>query len=150
MNLQRKIVSLTHALVLLGCAFFAWFDTCAFAFGIGDAGGHAGLVAGSLLIGTPIGGLGLALATVGCWIGWPGISLIALLSALIVLPAATLYGWQEGVRPFWLNTQLGRHYGLWAWASAILPPFLGLVVAGLSWVRLRRFSSLFLPGTTAR
>jgi hypothetical protein len=66
-----------------------------------------------------------------------------------VLPAAVLYGWQ-GVHAFWMNTQVGMHYGFWAWALAILPPFLGLVAAGLSWVRFRRLSSLFLPGTTAR
>jgi hypothetical protein len=76
-------------------------------------------------------------------------SLIALVSVLIVLPWAVLYGC-HGVRAFWLNTQLGMHYGLWLWASAILPPFLGLVAAELSWVRFRRLSSFVLPGTTAR
>jgi hypothetical protein len=95
------------------------------------------------------GGVGLVIAALASWTRWPGISLIALVSVLIVLPAAVLYGWQ-GVHAFWMNTQLGMHYGVWAWASAILPPFLGLVATGLSWVRFRRLSSLFLPGTTAR
>jgi hypothetical protein len=148
MNLKGNIVSVIYALVLLGCAFFAGFDTFAFAFGIGDGGGQIGLVAGTLLIGTLAGGVGLVIAALGSWTRWPGISLIAMVSVLIVLPAAVLYGWQ-GVHAFWINTQLGMHFGLWAWASAILPPFLGLVAAGLSWIRFRRLSSLFLPGTTA-
>jgi hypothetical protein len=149
MNLKGKIVSLIYALVLLGCALFAGFDTFAFAFAIGDGGGQVSLAAGTLLIGTLTGGVGLVIAALGSWTRSRGISLIALVSVLVVLPAAVLYGWQ-GVHAFWINTQLGMHYGLWAWASAILPPFLGLVAAGLSWIRFQRLSSLFLLGTTAR
>ena len=147
MNLKRKVVSLIYAVVLLGCALFAGFDTWAFAFAIGDGGGQVSLAAGTLLIGTLAGGVGLVIAALGSWTRWPGVSLIALVSVLVVLPAAVLYGWQS-VLAFWMNT--GMHYGLWAWASAILPPFLGLVAARLSWVRFRRLSSPFLPGTTAR
>jgi hypothetical protein len=77
MNLEGKIVSLVYALLLLGCAFFAAFDTFAFAFGIGDGGGHVSLTAGTLLIGTPAGGVGLVIAALGSWIRRPGISLIA-------------------------------------------------------------------------
>ena len=98
--------------------------------------------------GTLAGGVGLVIAALGSWTRSRGISRIALVSVLVVLPAAMLYGWQS-VHAFWINTQLGMHYGLWAWASAILPPFLCLVAAGLSWIRFRRLSSLFLPGTTA-
>jgi len=141
-------MNLIYALVLLGCAFFAGFDTFAFAFAIGDGGGQVSLAAGTLLIGTLAGGVGLVIAVFGSWTRSPRISLLALVSILIVLPAALLYGWQ-GVHAFRINTQLGMHYGLWAWALAILPPFLGLMAAGLSWVRFRKFSSLFLPGTTA-
>ena len=142
-------MNLIYALLLLGCAFFAGFDTFAFAFAIGDGGGQVSLAAGTLLIGTLAGGVGLVIAALGSWTRWRGISLIALVSVLVVLPAAVLYGWQS-VHAIWINTQLGMQYGLWAWASAILPPFLGLVAAGLSWIRFRRLSSLFLPGTTAR
>jgi hypothetical protein len=149
MNLKGKVVSLVYSLVLLGCAFFAGFDTWAYAFGIGDGGGQVSLAAGTLLIGTLAGGVGLVIAALGSWTRWPGISLIALVSVLIVLPAAVLYGMQQ-VHAYWFNTQLGFHYGLWAWASATLPPFLGLVAAGLSWIRFRRLSSLFLSGATAR
>lgn len=144
MNLKGKVVSLIYALMLLGCALFAGFDTFAFAFGIGDGGGQVDLAAGTLLIGTVAGGVGLVIAALGSWTRWPGISLIALVSVVVVLPAAVLYGWQ-GVHAQWINTQLGMHYGLWAWALAILPPFLGLVAAGLSWIRFRRLSSLDPP-----
>jgi hypothetical protein len=149
MNLKGEIVPLIYPLVLLGCAFFAGFDTFAFAFAIGDGGGQASPAVGALLIGTLAGGVGLVIAALGSWTRWPGISLIAMVSVLIVLPAAVLYGW-HGVHAFWINTLLGMHYSLWAWTSAILPPFLGLVAAGLSWVRFQRLSSFFLPGTTAR
>lgn len=146
MNPQGKVVSLIYALLLLGCALFAVFDTWAFVFTIGDGGGQVGAAAATLLIATLVGGLGLVLAAVGSWSRWPGMSLIALVSALIVLPAAVLNGLQ-GVLAFWINT--GMHYGLWGWGSAILPPFLDLVAARLSWVRFRRLSSVFLSGTTA-
>jgi hypothetical protein len=149
LTLKGKAVSLVYALVLLGCAFFAGFDTLGFAFAIGDGGGQVSLAAETLLIGTLAGGVGLVIAALGSWTRRPGMSLIAFVSVLIVLPSAVLYGWQS-VRAFWINTQLGMHFGLWAWASAILPPFLGLVAAGLSWVRFRRLSSLVLSGTTAR
>jgi hypothetical protein len=139
MNLKGKIVSLIYALVLLGCAFFARFDTFAFAFGIGEGGEPVGLAAGTLLIGTLAGGVGLVIAALGSWTRSRGISLLALVSVLVVLPAAVLYGWQD-VRASWINTQLGMHYGLWVWTSAILPPFLCLVAAGLSWIRLLRLS----------
>jgi hypothetical protein len=142
MNLEGKIISLVYAVLLIGCAFFAAFDTFAFAFAIGDGGGHVSLAAGTLLIGTLAGGVGLVIAALGSWIRRPGISLIALVSALMVLPAAVLYGWQS-FRAFWINTKHGMHYGCGAWASAILPPFLGLAAAGLSWARFRRVSSLF-------
>jgi hypothetical protein len=118
MNLEGKIVSLVDALLLLGCAFFAAFDTFAFAFGIGDGGGQVSLTAGTLLIGTLAGGVGLVIAALGSWIRRPGISLIALVSVLIALPAAVLYGWAS-IRAFWINTKQGMHYGSWAWASAI-------------------------------
>ena len=136
MNLKGKLVSLIFALVLLGCAFFAGFDTFGFAFGIGDGGGQVSLAAGTFLIGTLAGGVGLVIAALGSWTRWRGANVIALVSILIVLPAAVLYGWQ-GVRAYWIDTQLGMHFGLWAWSSAILPPFLGVVAGGLSWVRLR-------------
>jgi len=127
----------------------AGLDAFGFAFAIGDGGGQVSLVDGTLLIGTLAGGAGLVIAALGSWIRWRGISLTALVSVLVVLPAAVLYGWQD-VRASWINTQLGMHYGLWAWASAILPPFLGLVVAGLSWIRFRRLSYLSLSRVTAR
>lgn len=143
MNPEGKFVSLIYALVLLGCAFFAGFDTFAFAFAIGDGGGQVSFVTGTLLIGTLAGGIGLVIAALVSWIRSPRISLLALVSILVVLPAAMLYGWQS-IHAFWRNTQLGMHYGLWDWASAILPPFLGLIAAGLSWIRYRKLSALFL------
>ena len=111
--------------------------------------GESKIATGTLLIGTLAGGVGLVIAALGSWTRSRGISRIALVSVLVVLPAAVLYGWQS-VHAFSINTQLGMHYGLWAWASAILRPFLCLVAAGLSWIRFRRLSSLLLPGTTAR
>jgi hypothetical protein len=87
MNLKGKIVSLIYALVLLGCAFFAGFDTFGFAFAIGDGGGQVSLAAGTLLIGTLAGGVGLVIAALGSWTRSQGISLVALVSVFLVLPA---------------------------------------------------------------
>jgi len=116
---------------------FAGFDTFGFAFGIGDGGGQVSLATGTFLISTLAGGVGLVIAALGSWTRWQGATVIALVSVIIVLPAAVLYACQNG-HAFWMNTQLGMHFGLWAWPSAILPPFLDVVAAGLSWVRLRR------------
>jgi hypothetical protein len=129
MTVNDNISSLVFALLLLACACFAGFDTFAFAFGIGDGGGQVGLTTGTLLIATLAGGVGLIIAAIGSWSRRPGISLLALISAFIVLPAAVLYGWGS-VHVFWHNTKVGLHYSIWAWASAILPPFLCLVAAG--------------------
>ena len=137
MNPTGKVASLVYALVLLGCAYFAGFDTFAFAFAIGDGDGRVSVAAGILLIGTLVGGAGLAIASLGSWTRWRPLSLIALVSALVVLPATVLYEWQSA-NAFWVNTRLGMHYGLWAWVSAILPPFLGLTATVFSWVRFRR------------
>ena len=139
MDPTGKVVSLFYAILLLGCAFFAGFDTFAFAFAIGDDGGQVGVAAGILLIGTLVGGAGLAIASLGSWTRWRAVSLIALVGALVVLPAAVLYGWQS-TNAFWINTHLGMHYGPQAWASAILPPFLGLTVVAWSWARFRRLT----------
>jgi len=141
MNLTGKVASLVYALVLLGCAGFAGFDTFAFAFAIGDADGRITVASGTFLIGTLAGGGGLAIASLGSWTQWRPVRLVALASALVVLPAAVLYGWQSA-NAFWNNTQLGMHYGPWAWASAILPPFLGLAGVVWSWERLRQLSAL--------
>jgi hypothetical protein len=138
MNLKGKFISLIYALTLLGCAFFAGLDAFGFAFAIGDGDGQVGLASGTLVIGTLVGGVGLVIAALGSWTRWRGISLIALVSALVVLPAAVLYGWGNG-RANWINTRHGMHFGWWSWASAILPPFLDLAALGLSWLRFRRF-----------
>jgi hypothetical protein len=136
MNLKGKLASLIYAPVLLACAFFAGFDTFGFAFGIGDGRGQVSLTAGALLIGTLAGGMGLVIAALGSWTRWRGANVIALISLLIVWPAAMLYGWQ-GVHAYWIDTQLGMHFSLWVWSSAILPPLLGVVGAALSWARVR-------------
>ena len=148
MNLKGKLASLIYARVLLGCAFFAGFDTFGFAFGIGDGGGQISVAAGTFLIGTLVGGVGLIITALLSWTRWPGTNVIALVSVLIVLPAAVLYGWQ-GVRANWLNTQLEMHFGLWNWSAAILPPFLGAVAAGLSWGRFRSQSHSPVAGATS-
>ena len=137
MNSTSKVASLFYALVLVGCAYFAWFDTFAFAFAIGEGGGQASFAIGALLIGTLAGGAGLAITSLGSWTRWRAVSLIGLVSALLVLPSAVLYGWLTA-KAFWMNTHLGMHFGPWAWASAILPPILGLTAAAFSWLRFRR------------
>jgi hypothetical protein len=149
MPLKGKVISLAYALVLLACAFFAKRNTFAIGFAMGDGEAQAGLAGGAFLIGTLAGGAGLVIAALGAWTRRPGMSLLAVISVLIVLPSAVLYCWLA-VPAYWINTQRGMHYGLWAWASAILPPFLGLVAAGLSWVRFRRLSSLVVSDTMAR
>jgi hypothetical protein len=65
MTLKGNVVSLVYALVLLECPFFAGFNTFAFAFAIGDGGGQVSLAAGTLLIGTLAGGVGLVIAALG-------------------------------------------------------------------------------------
>jgi hypothetical protein len=92
MNPTGKAASLVHALVLPGCAFFAGFDTFALAFAMGNSGGRVGVAAGALLIGSLVGGAGLAIASPGSWTRLPFVSLIALVCALPVLPAAVPYG----------------------------------------------------------
>jgi hypothetical protein len=140
MNPTGKVASFVYALVLLGCAYFAWFDTFAFAFAIGEGDGQVSFAVGTLLIGTLVGGAGLAVASLGSWTRWRAVSLIALVSALLVLPSAVLYGWLTA-KAFWMNTRLGMHFGPWAWASAILPPFLGLAAVVFSWTRFRRLTT---------
>ena len=140
MNPTAKVASLVFAPVLLGCVFCAGFDTFAFAFAIGDSGGQVDVAAGALLIGTLMGGAGLAIALPRSWTRWRVVTLIALVCALLVLPAAVLHAWQSA-NAFWVNTHPGMHYGPSAWVSAILPPFLGLTAVVLSWVRFRRFTA---------
>ena len=97
MNPKGKLVSSLYALMLLGCAFFAGYDTFGFAFGIGEGGGQISLIAGTFLIGTLAGGGGLIIAALLCWTRWRATNVIALVCSIIVLPAASLFGWQ-GVR----------------------------------------------------
>ena len=146
MNLAGRIV---YSLVLFACAAFAAFDTFAFAFGIGDGGGQASLLAKTFLIGTLAGGVGLVIAALASWTRSPGISIFAIVCILVVLPAAVMFGWQS-VRAFSNNTQHGYHYGWGAWASAILPPFLTLLAVALSWIRLRSLRSFAVRDTAAR
>jgi hypothetical protein len=137
MPLKSEVASAVNSIVLVACSLFAGFDTFAFAFAIGDGGGQVSLTEGTFLIGTLAGSVGLVIAAVGAWTRRPGLSVVALISILIVLPAAVLYGWQS-VYAFWANTKLGLHYSLLAWTSAILPPFLCLVAARISWIRFRQ------------
>jgi hypothetical protein len=139
MNSTGKAASLVYVLLLLACAFFAGYDTFWTGFAIGDGGGLVGFAAGALLIGTLVGGAGLAIASLGSWTGSRGVSLIALVSTLAVLPMAVLFGWGQA-RACWINSQLGFHYSVWEWTAYILPPFLGLAAAVWSWVRFRRFA----------
>ena len=136
MNLKGPLITLAYVLLLLTCAFFAGFDTFGFAFAIGDGGGQVDVLSGTLLIGTLAGGVGLIIAALSSWTRWRGTHVIALVSIVVVLPAALLYGWQA-VRANWLNSQLGMHFGVWSWSSAILPPLLCVAAAGLSVLRLR-------------
>ena len=140
MNSTGKVASLVYALLLLACAFFAGFDTFWTAFAIGDGDGQIGIAAGALLISTLLGGVGLAIASLGSWTGSRGISLIALVSALAVLPMAVLFGWGQG-RACLINSRLGFHYSVWEWTADILPPFLGLAAVVWSGVRFRRFKA---------
>jgi hypothetical protein len=89
---------------------FAGFDTFAFAFAIGDSGGQVDVAAGALLIGTLMGGAGLAIAFLRSWTRWRVVSLVALVCALLVLPAAVLYA-RQSANAFWVNTHPGMHYG---------------------------------------
>ena len=140
MNLTGKVASLVYALLLLACAFFAGYDTFWTAFGIGDGDGQIGVAAGALLISTLLGGIGLTFASLGSCTRWPTVSLIALVSALAVLPMAVLFGWGQA-RASWIDSHLGFHYSVWQWAAEILPPFLGLAAAVWSGARFRRFKA---------
>ena len=139
MTLREKLVAPLNALVLLGCAFFAGSDTLGIAFAMGESpgGGQVDLAAGTLLIGTLAGGVGLIIAALGSWTRRPSVSVIALVSVLVVLPEAVLYSWQN-TQASVTNTKLGMHYSLWAWTSDILPSVLCLGAGALSWIRLRK------------
>lgn len=140
MNPTAKVVSTVHAALLLACAFFAGFDDLAFAFAIGEGGMQASGAIGALLIATLAGGAGLMIASFGSWTRWRMLSLLALLSAVFVLPAAVFYGWQT-THAIWINSHHSIHYSPWTWASAILPPFLDLAALALSWLRFQRLSA---------
>lgn len=141
MNPTGKIVSLVYAVVLLECAFFAGYDDFAFGFAIGDGGGRVSIPAGVLLIGTLVGAAGLALTSLGSWTRWRTVSMTALVSAVVVFPAAVLYGWGDA-HAMWMNSHHGLHYsyGPVAWTTAILPPFLDVAAVAFSWARFRRLT----------
>ena len=145
MNMRGKALSLVYAFVLLECAFFAGYDDFAFAFAIGDDGAPTSIPVRALLIGTLVGAAGLAIASLGSWTRWRAVSLTALVSAVVVFPAAILYGWQSS-NAMWNNSHHGMHYGPPLWTAAILPPVLDLAAVAFSWVRLRKLA-INLPAT---
>lgn len=139
MNSTGKVVSLVYAGVLLECAFFAGYDDFAFGFAIGDGAGRVTIPVGALLIATLVGAAGLALASLGSWTRWRSVSMTALVSAVVVLPAAVLYGWQSA-NAMWINSHRGMHYGTPLWTAAILPPILDLAAVAFSWARFRQLT----------
>lgn len=142
MTSTARVVSCVYAALLLACAFFAGFDDLAFAFSIAEGDMQVSGAIGALLIATLAGGTGLIIASFGSWTRWRMLSLLGLVSAMTVLPAAILYGWQN-THAMWINTHHSIHYRPWAWASAILPPFLDLAAIAVSWSRLQRLSVQF-------
>jgi hypothetical protein len=139
MILTQKIVSLAYALLLIACACFAGLEIFGFAFGIADGGGKIGPGIGILLIAALLGATALMIVAVGSWTRNRAVSLIALASALLVLPATVLFCWANG-QALWHNTQIGYHSGPLAWASVLLPVPLDFVALLFSGLRFRQFS----------
>jgi len=136
------ITSLANALLLIACALFAGFEVFGIAFGIGDGGGSIGLGAGTFLTATLVGAVGCLIAALGSWARSRTVSLIGLTSALLVLPAAFVFCRQDGWA-FWHYSQMGFHYGLFAWATVLLPvpfDFAALLLSGLRFRQFRRLS----------
>jgi hypothetical protein len=132
-----KIGSLIYALLLVACACFAGLEIFGFAFAIGDGGGTIGLGMGIFFIATLAGAIGLVATAGGSWTRSRTVSRISCASAVLVLPAAGLYGWQDVVA-MWHNSQIGYHYGPFHWASALLPVPFDLAALLFSGLRLRR------------
>jgi hypothetical protein len=138
MSPTGKIASFAYALILTTCGCFAGFEVFGFAFAIGDGDGKIGLGTDSFLIGTLVGAAGLFLAVFGSWTRSRAVSLIALSSTILVLPAAGLFCWAQG-RAFLHNAQIGFHYGPFDWASVFLPVPVDLAALLLSGFRFRQF-----------
>ncbi len=149
MNPTGKVVSLIYVVVLLECAFFAGYDDFAFAFAIGDGDGRVTIPIGVLLIGTLVGAVGLAIASLGSWTRWRAVSMTALVSAVVVFPAAILYGW-ESANAMWINSHHGMHYGPPLWIAAVLPPILDLAAVAFSWARFRQLTAKLLAAAPIR
>jgi len=137
MNLTRWPISVVNAVLLVGCAGFALFQTWGFMFAMGEAETAVGLGVAALLIVTLLGTAGLVIGALGSWSRWPIYSMIPLVSGLCVLPTAVLFFWQEG-RASWQNMQTGAYYsGPFVWASILLPVPLDLAALLLSGLRFR-------------
>jgi hypothetical protein len=138
MNPSRILRSLVYAVLLAACACFALYYLWGFMFGMGESGGPDTLIGDTILGVTLLGAAGLVIAALLSWTRWRAFNLIATVSAILALSASVLWCCSE-TRAMWLNTQSGvYHYGLFAWAAALLPAPLDLVAVMWSWFRFRR------------
>jgi hypothetical protein len=136
MNPNGKVLLVVYAVVLLGCAYYVGYDTSGVAFGIGESNESIGLVWGTFLIATLVGGAGLVIAALLSWTRWRAVNLIGLACALTVLPLSGIVGC-TGVHACWFNAKTITLCPRLEWASIILPAPLDLVAVALSWLRFR-------------
>ncbi|MGA2671790.1 MAG: hypothetical protein ABSE99_01070 [Terracidiphilus sp.] len=132
MNLTGRPISVAYAVLLAGCATFALRQTQGIMFGMGESGGALGLVAGAFLSVTVISTAALAVAALGSWTRWPVFSLIGIVSAVGVLPAASLYCRQTMDASYW------QYNSPWVAAGDILAFVLDIAAVWLSWLRFRQ------------
>jgi hypothetical protein len=137
MNPTGKIASIAYALLLISCAGLAGFEVFGWAFAIGDSDGKISHLTGAFLIGSSLAAAGLLIMAFVSWTRWWAVSLIAMVSALFVLPIAAFFCWQQAPA-MWLNAQSGGgHNETLDWVIVILPVPLDLLAIWLSWGRLR-------------
>jgi hypothetical protein len=141
-DLARIVSAISYSILLIGCAFFAAFQTLGFLFGIGESGAPVALIDEVALGITVLGAAGLTISAFGSWARRRTFGSIALVSAFFVLPASALWCWSQG-GAIWANTQSGAwHYGIWAWTrDVVLPVPLDVIAIFASWLRFRGTST---------
>ena len=133
---RTTVLSLFYAVLLIACALFAGFQIFGWLFVIGETDRQPAAWEEALLICTGVGAVGLLITSFGSWMRHKSISMIALVSALLVLPVFAQYFLGYGM-------SMSDVVGPLDWENVgvyVLPAPLDLVVAWWSWSRFRQFS----------
>lgn len=146
MKAARWPLSIVNALLLAGCAYFAWHELFGLMFGMGESGTSPGLLGGAFLLVTALGVVGFAVAAFGVFSRLRVFGLLGLASAIASLPAAAIFAWQE-VRVIlsisnstdpWLRSWYQAH--TWDRVESFLPVALDLAAICLSALWLRQLA----------